>query len=50
VNIKTPDTQSPQSSITSAMRPLSETELDAIVGGLRVTITNKKGEKVVIEL
>jgi bacteriocin-like protein len=40
----------PQSSLNNAMRPLNEQELNAIVGGLRITVTNKKGEKVVIDL
>jgi bacteriocin-like protein len=47
VNLKTPDTQAQQS---NAIRQLTEKELDAIVGGLRITVTNKKGEKVVIDL
>jgi hypothetical protein len=49
MNLKTPETQAPQSS-SNAMRPLTEQELGAIVGGLRITVTNKKGEKVVIDL
>ncbi|HEX8698342.1 MAG TPA: hypothetical protein VF815_05865 [Myxococcaceae bacterium] len=49
MNLKTPDTQAAQSS-SNAMRPLNDQELGAIVGGVRVTITNKKGEKVVIDL
>jgi bacteriocin-like protein len=50
VNLKTPATQAAQSSLGNAMRPLDDKELNAIVGGVRITITNKKGEKVVIDL
>jgi bacteriocin-like protein len=50
VNLKTPDTQAAQSSVHNAMRPLDDKELNAIVGGLRVTIVNKKGEKIVIDM
>ena len=49
MNLKTPETQAAQSS-ANAMRPLNDQELGAIVGGLRITVTNKKGEKVVIDL
>lgn len=36
--------------VSSPMRTLNEVELDAVVGGVKITVTNKKGEKVVIEL
>lgn len=50
MNLRIPATQVSQSSLVNAMRPLTEQELGAIVGGLRVTITNKKGEKIVIDM
>ncbi len=50
MNLKTYAPQAPQSSLNNAMRPLNEQELNAIVGGLKVTITNKKGEKIVIDM
>jgi hypothetical protein len=50
MNLKTPETQAAQSP-SNAMRPLTDQELDAIVGGrITITVTNSKGEKTVIVL
>jgi bacteriocin-like protein len=49
MNLKITSPQASQSPV-NAMHALSEQELAAIVGGLRVTITNSKGEKVVIDM
>jgi len=50
MNLKTYNAQAPQSSLVNAMRPLTEQQLGAIVGGLKITVTNKKGEKIVIDM
>jgi len=50
MNLNTPDTLAPQSS-SNAMRPLSDEELEAIIGGLRIVVYDPKtGKTVTIDM